>query len=76
VQIQRAAISHTLRFRLSGPWRLATMGWPRDDLRARPVARGAEEQDGLFVAIDSALRHQGIELVELRATRSTLSAAA
>jgi hypothetical protein len=52
------------------------MGRLRDDLRAWLVARGAEVEDGLFVAIDSALRHQGIELVELRATRSTLSAAA
>jgi hypothetical protein len=34
----------------------------------------AEKQDGLCAAIDSALRHQGIELVEWRATRSTFSA--
>jgi hypothetical protein len=52
------------------------MGRSRDDLRARFVARGAEVQDGLCVAISSALRHQGSELVEWRAPRSTLSAAA
>jgi hypothetical protein len=50
------------------------MGRLRDDLRAWLVARGAEVEDGLCVVIDSALRHQGSELVEWRATRSTLSA--
>ena len=40
MQIQRAAISHTLRFRLSGSWPFETMGWPRDGLRAR-VSRAA-----------------------------------
>jgi hypothetical protein len=64
VQIPRAAISHTLRFRLSGPWPLETMGRPRDDLRARLVARSAEEQDGLCVANSLARALSGLELAE------------
>ena len=72
MQIQRAAISHTLRFRLSGPWRLETMGRPRDELRAQALARGAVEQDGVCVANVLAFRVRDFQLTEGAATSATL----
>ena len=59
MQTHRTAISHTLRFRLSSPWPIETMGWPRDELRARAVTRSAEEQDGVCEANGLASRVTG-----------------
>ena len=52
-------LSHS-SFSTFGPWRLETMGRPRDELRAQALERGAVEQDGVCVANVLAFPRSGL----------------